>query len=79
MTTVDATAEFEVFVDAERCVSSTRCIAAEPGAFSLDEDGISRPGDLTGLTGDRIVEAAKHCPVRAISVIVGGEPVELPD
>jgi ferredoxin len=79
MTAGPDTEAYRVEVDPEVCVSSSRCMAAEPAAFSLDADGISRPGDLRGIALDRIVEAAKHCPVRAISVIQYGHQVDLSD
>ena len=71
--------DVEVRVDAAVCVSATRCTTAAPRAFRLGPDGLSDPADLTGLSVEQIVEIAKHCPVRAISVRQGGQELELPD
>ncbi|MFI7361323.1 ferredoxin [Streptomyces sp. NPDC050149] len=61
----------KVRVDPERCQGHTLCAMRAPKVFELSEmDGHSSPIDETVPHDqqDRVVEAVRSCPERAISV-----------
>lgn len=61
----------KVRVDSERCQGHTLCAMRAPKVFELSEvDGHSSPIDETVPDDqqDRVVEAVRSCPERAISV-----------
>ncbi len=57
-----------VSVDHNKCVGSTICVLTTPKVFALNEKGQSTVLDPDGDTEARIVEAAKQCPLSAITV-----------
>jgi len=58
----------EVEVDRDVCMGSGHCIVEAPGAFDLDDDGISFVVDPAAASEDTIVDTARKCPTQAISV-----------
>ncbi|MBL1084441.1 ferredoxin [Streptomyces actinomycinicus] len=57
-------------IDKDVCIGAGQCALAAPGVFTQDDDGYSTlvPGHENG-TGDPMVrEAARACPVSAITV-----------
>jgi ferredoxin len=58
----------DVEVDRDVCIGSGHCIIDAPGAFELDEDGISFVVDATAVSEDTILATARKCPSQAISV-----------
>lgn len=56
-------------IDKQSCLSSERCVLAEPEGFGLDAD---RLGDVlpgaSRLLRERLVEIARDCPGLAIAV-----------
>jgi ferredoxin len=57
-----------VEVDRDVCMGSGHCIVEAPGAFDLDDDGISFVVDANAASEDTIVDTARKCPTQAISV-----------
>lgn len=55
-------------VDREKCFSYAICIDIMPDTFHLDEDGISVAGVSAPGPLPKLIEAAKNCPMQAISV-----------
>lgn len=55
-------------VDRNLCVSTASCIAVATSTFELDAEGVSTVKKQNGDTDGLILEAAKSCPVNAISV-----------
>lgn len=58
-----------VRIDKRSCLSSGRCVAAEPDGFDLDEDhlGHVRAG-AAALPRERLLAVARGCPGLAITV-----------
>jgi ferredoxin len=54
-------------VDHHRCVGVAMCVATAPGAFAVNDEGLSeyQPGSWER---DDLVEAADACPMSAITV-----------
>ncbi|MEV6753234.1 ferredoxin [Streptomyces sp. NPDC051214] len=59
-----------VTVDTERCVGAGMCALTAPSVFTQDDDGFSEvlPGREDGGGDPLVREAARACPVRAVSV-----------
>lgn len=60
----------DIAIDKDVCIGAGQCALAAPGVFTQDDDGFSEllPG-RTGGDGDPMVwEAARACPVAAITV-----------
>lgn len=58
-----------VRVDKRSCQSSGNCVAAEPSAFVLDDDGLAEATPAAdSLPGDRLRAVAARCPALAIQV-----------
>jgi ferredoxin len=57
-------------IDKRSCLSSGRCLEAEPQAFAWDEDDLGDvlPG-ASALSKERLLEIARRCPGLAISVL----------
>ena len=58
----------KVEVDRDVCMGSGNCIVEAPGAFDLDDDGISFVVDPDAVSEDTVVTTARKCPSQAISV-----------
>jgi ferredoxin len=60
---------YRVAVDKEICIGSGKCVGHAPAAFGFDENDTSSPLESINTVADAtILEAAKLCPVSAISV-----------
>jgi ferredoxin len=57
-------------IDKDVCIGAGQCALAAPGVFTQDEDGFSTllPGREDGGGDPMVREAARACPVGAISV-----------
>ncbi|WP_330461295.1 ferredoxin [Streptomyces sp. NBC_00820] len=60
-------------IDKERCIGAGQCALTAPGVFTQDDDGYSTvlPGREDGAGEPLAREAARACPVGAISVTDG--------
>jgi ferredoxin len=58
----------EVSIDRDLCMGSGNCVYEAPGVFDLDEDQISFVVDADAAPEGTVVDAARKCPTRAISV-----------
>ena len=59
---------YKVKVDRMLCIGTADCVAIAPGTFELDEEGKSKVKKQKGDAPEKILEAAKVCPVLAIIV-----------
>lgn len=59
-----------IHVEKDRCVGAGMCALTAPGVFTQDDDGLSEvlPGRTDGGGDPLVREAARVCPVQAISV-----------
>ena len=60
----------QVTVDADRCEGHARCWAVCPEVFALDDEGhavVEHP-DVPAALEDKVREAARNCPERAITL-----------
>jgi ferredoxin len=57
-----------VEVDQELCVGSGNCVELAEGAFKLNDEDKAEVDDPTAVSVDMLHEAAKQCPVQAITV-----------
>jgi ferredoxin len=65
----------EVEVDRALCMGSGNCVFEAPGAFELDDDGISVPVDPGAVSEDKLIDTARACPTSAIRVLRDGAKV----
>ncbi|MEU3403268.1 ferredoxin [Streptomyces sp. NPDC006670] len=59
-----------VSVNREVCIGAGQCVLAAPEVFTQDDDGLSEvlPGREDGHGSPMVREAARACPVSAITV-----------
>ncbi|MEV4439588.1 ferredoxin [Streptomyces sp. NPDC049577] len=59
-----------VSIDSGVCIGSGQCALTAPSVFDQDDDGFGlvRPGAEDGKNDPMVAEAARACPVQAISV-----------
>ncbi|MFJ2933145.1 ferredoxin [Streptomyces sp. NPDC087219] len=59
-----------ISIDGELCIGAGQCAMTSPDVFTQDDDGFGMvvPGQDGGSGGPLVREAARACPVRAISV-----------
>ncbi|GGP43971.1 ferredoxin [Streptomyces melanogenes] len=59
-----------ISIDGDRCIGSGQCALTAPGVFTQDDDGFSEllPGRADGGGDPMVREAARACPVQAISL-----------
>ncbi|MET7757547.1 ferredoxin [Streptomyces sp. NPDC005389] len=59
-----------ISIDGELCIGAGQCAMTSPDVFTQDDDGFGKviPGQDGGGGGPLVREAARACPVRAISV-----------
>ncbi|MEU5053340.1 ferredoxin [Streptomyces sp. NPDC021096] len=59
-----------VSIDSDLCIGSGMCALTAPGVFDQDDDGFGtvRPGREDGAGDPLVKEAARGCPVRAVTV-----------
>ncbi|MEV2212179.1 ferredoxin [Streptomyces sp. NPDC050997] len=57
-------------IDKDACIGAGQCALAAPGVFTQDDDGLSTllPGREDGAGDLMVREAARACPVAAITV-----------
>ena len=58
----------KIKVDRSLCISVASCVQADPESFELDEEGIAIVKNPTSNNKEKILQAAKSCPVNAIIV-----------
>ncbi|MEU2788023.1 ferredoxin [Streptomyces sp. NPDC007100] len=65
----------KIDIDTSVCIGSGQCALTAPGVFTQDDDGLSAllPGREDGAGDPLVREAARACPVRAISVSDSGD------
>ena len=63
----------DIDIDTDVCIGAGQCALAAPGVFTQDDDGFSAllPGREDGGGDAMVREAARACPVGAISVSEG--------
>ncbi|MFD5368889.1 ferredoxin [Streptomyces sp. NPDC127103] len=59
-----------ISIDGELCIGAGQCALTSPDVFTQDDDGFGMvvPDQDRGGGGPLVREAARACPVRAISV-----------
>lgn len=58
----------KIEVDREVCISAGDCVKIAPNTFELDAEGKSVVKNASGDSLEKVLEAAKSCPVAAIKV-----------
>jgi len=58
----------KVKVDRMLCIGTADCVKIAPNTFELDDEAKSTVKKQNGDSDDKIIEAAKVCPVLAIIV-----------
>jgi ferredoxin len=60
----------EIHIDKDVCIGAGQCALAAPRVFTQDDDGYSTvlPGSEDGGDDPMLREAARACPVNAITV-----------
>ncbi|WP_330327945.1 ferredoxin [Streptomyces pseudovenezuelae] len=60
----------DIDIDKDVCIGAGQCALAAPGVFTQDDDGFSTllPGKEDGGGDPMVREAARSCPVAAITV-----------
>lgn len=59
-----------ITINADVCIGAGQCALTAPGVFTQDDDGFSAllPGREDGAGDPLVPEAARACPVQAITV-----------
>jgi ferredoxin len=63
----------EVTVQRARCIGSKVCLSAAPGVFHIDYDNTALVIDAEAASEQELIDAARTCPTRAISVTKDGQ------
>ncbi|MFK8911051.1 ferredoxin [Streptomyces sp. YS-3] len=60
----------KISIKGDVCIGSGQCVLTAPGVFTQDDDGFSEllPGRADGGGDPMVREAARACPVQAISL-----------
>ncbi|MBP2405349.1 Ferredoxin fas2 [Streptomyces netropsis] len=60
----------KISIDTDTCIGSGQCALTAPGVFTQDDDGFGEvlPGRENGAGEPLVREAARACPVQAITV-----------
>ena len=60
----------DIRIDKDLCIGAGQCALAAPGVFTQDDDGFSAllPGREDGAGDPMVREAARACPVGAITL-----------
>ncbi|MGW3411577.1 ferredoxin [Streptomyces sp. NPDC000888] len=60
----------DISIDKDACIGAGQCALAAPSVFTQDDDGFSEllPGREVGAGDPMLREAARACPVGAITV-----------
>ncbi|MFF4951198.1 ferredoxin [Streptomyces chattanoogensis] len=59
-----------IIIDEDMCIGSGQCVLTAPDVFTQDDDGFSQvlPGREDGAGDPLVREAARACPVQAITI-----------
>ena len=60
---------YEIIINRELCESNAECVAMAPEVFALDDEEFCVVVDPEGARDKRILDAARACPVDAITLI----------
>jgi len=60
--------KLQIVIDRDKCMGSGNCMFWAPGAFDLDDDGISVFLDPDEADERKLLLAQEGCPTRAISL-----------
>ena len=60
---------YEIIVNRELCESNAECVGMAPEVFELDDEELCVVVDPEGAKDKRILDAARACPVDAITLI----------
>ncbi|MFJ3223028.1 ferredoxin [Streptomyces sp. NPDC086783] len=62
--------DYDITIDRDVCIGAGQCALAAPGVFTQDDDGFGElvPGREEGAGDPMVREAARACPVSAITV-----------
>ena len=60
----------DITIDKDVCIGAGQCVLTAPGVFAQDDDGFSGllPARADGTVDPMAREAARACPVRAITI-----------
>lgn len=58
----------KIKVERNLCISVASCVQADPESFELDDEGIAVVKNPHSNDKEKILQAAKSCPVNAIIV-----------
>lgn len=60
---------YKISVNRELCASNAECVSLAPDVFELDDEDLCVVLDPEGAKDQRILDAARACPVDAITLI----------
>lgn len=60
---------YRIVVNREACQSNAECVSLAPTVFGLDDEELCVVVDPEGARSKRILDAARACPVDAITLI----------
>lgn len=60
--------KLQIVIDRDKCMGSGNCVFWAPGAFALDDDGISEFLHPADYEERKLFLAQEGCPTRAISL-----------
>ena len=60
---------YKISVNRELCASNAECVSLAPDVFELDDEDLCVVIDPEGAKDQRILDAARACPVDAITLI----------
>jgi ferredoxin len=67
---------YKISVNRELCASNAECVSLAPDVFELDDEDLCVVVDPEGAKDQRILDAARACPVDAITLIASdGEQI----
>ncbi|MEO8635080.1 MAG: ferredoxin [Gemmatimonadales bacterium] len=67
---------YKISVNRELCASNAECVSMAPEVFELDDEDFCVVIDPEGAKDKRILDAARACPVDAITLIASdGEQI----
>jgi ferredoxin len=59
-------AKYRIEIDRDACIGDSVCCDEAPNTFKMGDDDIATVADAAGDPDDKVLEAAKACPVDAI-------------
>jgi ferredoxin len=60
---------YKIRIDRSLCTGYAECVGIAPEVFKLGDDNISVLMDVEGADNETVLDAARACPVDAITVI----------